>query len=307
MHIKIYGTPYTLLSFTPDLSSAYYTMNIIFGGNDMYSILIAGGDMRQITLAKLLEKKGYRVSMAGFEKLGTVNKADSKPDYVFLPIPYKNEDGSVKAPFCGGKLYLFEIIEAYQDSVYLLGGCDEAARKLFSDKIRYIDIMQNEAYQLRNALLTAQGALCAYLKNSDKALCDSRCLVTGYGRIAKFLCRLLRACGSDVTAAARKDKDLELIWSEGFKAARIKELVKSLPEADVVFNTVPFRIFGEDELRAFGNGAKYVELASPPYGTDIAAARSMGADVQVEPGIPGRYFPASAAAAILRAFKGEEQ
>lgn len=272
----------------------------------MYSILIAGGDMRQITLAKLLEEKGHRVSMAGFEKLGIVNKADSKPDYIFLPIPYKKEDGSIKAPFSGGKMYLFEIIGLYPDSAYVMGGCDEAAKKLFADRIRYNDLMKNQAYQLRNALLTAQGAVCAYLKSTDTALCDRKCLVTGYGRIAKFLCRLLRACNAGVMAAARKEKDLELIWSEGFKTVRIKELAQALPEADVIFNTVPFNIFGEEELSAVKPGAKYMELASPPYGADLAAAKTMGVDVQLEPGIPGRYFPASAAAAILHAFEGEE-
>jgi hypothetical protein len=34
---------------------------------------------------------------------------------------------------------------------------------------------------------------------------------------------------------------------------------------------------------------------------------SMGVDAQMEPGIPGRFFPASAAKAILRAFEGEEK
>ncbi len=273
----------------------------------MYSILIAGGDMRQIKLAQMLEEKGHQVSMAGFEKLGSSNKPDFKPDYVFLPIPYKNEDGSLKAPFAGGKLHLIDIAGDYPDSVYLLGGCDAAAIKIFGDSIRYIDLMQNEAYQIRNALLTAEGAVCAYLNNTDSALCDKACLVTGYGRISKFLCRLLRACSAEVTAAARKDKDLELIALEGYRAVRIKDLRQALSEADVIFNTVPFHIFGEDEIQSIKKGAIYVELASPPYGMDLEAAKSMGVDVLMAPGLPGRFFPASAANAILRAFEGEEQ
>lgn len=273
----------------------------------MYSMLIAGGDMRQVMLAKLLEEKGHQVWMAGFEKMGILNKADSKPDYIFLPIPYKNEDGSVKAPFAGGKLNLFDIVNAYPDSAYLLGGCDAAAKKLFGDNIKYTDLMQNEAYQIRNALLTAQGAVCAYLNNTDAALCDKTCLVTGYGRISKFLCRLLRACSSEVITAARKDKDIELITLEGYRAARISDMKETLPEADVIFNTVPFHVFGKAETACMKKGAKYIELASPPYGTDMESAKSMGIDVQMEPGIPGRFFPASAAKAILRAFEGEEQ
>ncbi len=167
--------------------------------------------------------------------------------------------------------------------------------------------MQNEAYQVRNAMLTAQGAVCAYLNNTDAALCDKACLVTGYGRISKFLCRLLRACGADVTVCVRKDKDIELISLEGYRAARIKDLSDTLTRAQVIFNTVPFHIFGEEEIKNIDKESKYMELASPPYGLDIETARSMGVGVQLEPGLPGRYFPASAAKAILRAFEGEDR
>jgi len=86
----------------------------------MYSILIIGGDMRQVILAKLLEQRGYDVKITGFDKLGLntgspksretfwgVNNAASKPpDYVFLPIPYNNNDGSIKTPYSDCKLGL---------------------------------------------------------------------------------------------------------------------------------------------------------------------------------------------------------
>lgn len=271
----------------------------------MYSVLIAGGDMRQIMLAKLLEQRGYDVYMAGFEKKGLSKEVLTKPDYVFLPIPYKNEDGSIKAPFAQNPLYLADIVNEYPDSAYILGGCDTAAKKLFGETIPYSDLVQNEAYQIRNALLTAQAAVCAYLKNTDAALCDTTCLVIGYGRIGKFLCKLLRACSADIVATARKDKDLELIWSEGYRALRTKDLKLGLPEADVVFNTVPFHIIGEAEMGSAKRDARFIELASPPYGMDMEMAKKSGVNVQIESGLPGRYFPASAAGAILRAFEGE--
>jgi dipicolinate synthase subunit A len=189
----------------------------------------------------------------------------------------------------------------------LLGGCDAAAKKLFGETIHYSDLMQNEAYQIRNALLTAQGAVCAFLKNSETALCDTTCLVIGYGRIGKFLCKLLRACSADIVATARKDKDLELIWSEGYRPLRTKDIKQALPEADVIFNTVPFHIIGETEMGSAKRDARFIELASPPYGMDMEMAKKSGVNVQIEPGLPGRYFPASAAGTILRAFEGEER
>jgi len=39
---------------------------------------------------------------------------------------------------------------------------------------------------------------------------------------------------------------------------------------------------------------------------DLELAKIMGVNVQMESGLPGRFFPASAANAVLRAFEGEE-
>ncbi|MGI5849130.1 MAG: dipicolinate synthase subunit DpsA [Christensenellales bacterium] len=272
----------------------------------MLSILIAGGDTRQIVLSKLFQEKGYDVYITGFDKLGIKDEAKNNPDYVFLPVPYKSEAGFLKTPFSSERIALADIVNAHPNSVYVLGGCDNVANKIFGNLIRYIDLFQNEAFLVRNALLTAQGAICAYLKNTDKALCDSICVVVGYGRISKFLCRLLKAFSAKVIAAARKERDFELIRSEQMHAAHINDLRNIISDADVIFNTVPCQIIQEEELKNIKQGAKVIELASPPFGMDIELAKNMGVDVQLESGLPGRYFPVSAANAMLHAFEREE-
>lgn len=272
----------------------------------MSDILIAGGDMRQIMLAKMLKTRGHDVSITGFDKLGANTSIESTPDFIFLPIPYKNEDGSVKTPFSESKLALSDIVNSFPDSMYIMGSCDDSAKSTFVGKVKYFDLMQNESFLIRNALLTAEGAICACLKNTDTALCDTRCLVIGYGRISKFLCRLLKSFSPDVTAAARKDKDLELILADGYHAVHTEKIKHALPEADLIFNTVPFHVFKEDELKYINRESKVIELASAPYGMDMELAKKMGVNVQLEPGLPGRYFPVSAAKAILHVFEGEE-
>ena len=166
--------------------------------------------------------------------------------------------------------------------------------------------MNNEAYQTKNALLTAQAAVCAFHQSSDAALCDLNCLVTGYGRIARFLSRLLAAHGARVTVAARRESDRVLAEAERMKAVHMREMTEVLPEADAIFNTVPCRIFDAEALSLIRPGAVYMELASSPYGADIGLAKEIGVDVQMEQGLPGRYFPVSAAKAILYAVESEE-
>jgi dipicolinate synthase subunit A len=169
-----------------------------------------------------------------------------------------------------------------------------------------VDLLENEAFVVRNALLTAQGTVCAFQQTSESALCDLRCAVVGYGRIAKFLCRLLAAHGARLTVTARRESDLALIDAERMRAVHIRRLAQVLPEADAVFNTVPHHVFGEEELRAIRPGVTLMELASPPYGMDLRLAEELGVSVRVESGLPGRYFPVSAARVMLCAFESED-
>ena len=272
----------------------------------MKSILIAGGDKRQIVLSQLFKQKGFEVSVMGFDKLGIDDVPAPKADYVFLPIPYKNQDGYLKAPYADTKLALKDIVKSYPKSTYVLGRCDDAAKKAFGDTIRYIDLLSHEAFLVKNAQLTAEAAICAHQKNTETALCHTTCVVIGYGRISRFLCRLLKAYSADVIATARKDRDLALIWAENMRAVHTNDVKKVLGEADVVFNTVPYHVLNETELDDIKEGVKVIELASPPFGMDMELAKKKGVDVQIESGLPGRYFPASAANAILYAFEREE-
>jgi len=272
----------------------------------MFYIYIAGGDKRQIMLAEMLESAGHTVAVKGFEKLGANREFAGKPDWVLLPIPYRNPDGFLKAPFSDKKMTLTEITERFPDSAYFLGGCDAAAKKILAGK-RWFDVLEDEVFLVRNALLTAEAAVCACLSSTDTALCETRCLVIGYGRIGKFLCRLLKAFSAEVTATARKEKDLEQIISDGLSAFHTADLKYAIPEADVIFNTVPFNVMGERELRCVGKDSRIIELASPPYGMDMELAKNLGVCVQLEQGLPGRYFPVSAARAVLHAFEGESK
>jgi len=273
----------------------------------MQSILIVGGDKRQLAFAEMLKDRGHDVSIQGFGKLGLEDEAMESPGCIFLPIPYRSQDGSLKAPYSESRLELADIVCRYPRSVYFFGGYDAAAREAFGGQIRYVDLIANEAYQVKNALLTAQAAVCAFQQASETALCDLHCIVVGYGRIAKFLCRLLAAHGAKVAAAARKESDRVMIGMERMNAVHTDSLNRVLSEADAVFNTVPHHVFGEEELKSIRRGVILMELASPPYGMDLQMARDMGVDVRVEPGLPGRYFPESAARAMLRAFESEDR
>lgn len=297
------------ITFTQNIKNAYYNLSTYFQGviTQMQSILIFGGDKRQRALLNFLKEKDCEVYISGFDMLGLKDEEIFMPNYIFLPIPYKDKQGYIKAPYSKNDYSLTDIVQKHPQSVYILGRCDNEASDLFKEyNIRYFDLLADEAFLIENAILTAEAAVCAYVKSSDTALFGANCVVTGYGRISKFLCRLLKAYCANVTAAARKDKDIALIRGAGMRAVYIKNIKDVIENADVIFNTVPYHIFLEDELKSISKSTKVIELASSPYGMDLKLAEKFCVNVAVEPSLPGRYFPVSAANAILCAFEREE-
>ena len=156
------------------------------------------------------------------------------------------------------------------------------------------DYLRCEDFALRNAELTAEGAVGCLLQG-EGALRGSRVLLVGFGRIGKLLARKLCALGALVTVAARRPEDRALAELLGCRALRIPETGSA--QWDAVVNTVPATLFGAEELAAFG-AARLVELASPPYGFDPAAAAALGKPIELLSGLPGKCAPVAAAAAL---------
>lgn len=270
----------------------------------MKSIHIAGGDKRQLFLSEMLKKKGCQVSMEGFEEAGIENRYDGA-DIVFLPVPYRSPDGFIKAPFSKNKLKLDAVVSRYKNSMFVLGRYDDNAKKLLGECC--FDLLKDESFLIENAALSAEGAILAYQNYTKQSLIGAKCLVVGYGRIAKLLCCMLHGYTGCITATARKEKDMALIRAAHLGCKHTADLKQIVENYDVIFNTVPFNVFGQEELSAIKKEAVFMELASPPYGCDMELAKRLGVAIRIEPGIPGRFFPRAAAMAIMRTFEREEK
>ena len=75
--------------------------------------------------------------------------------------------------------------------------------------------------------------------------------------------------------------------------------------ADVIFNTVPAPVLGEEELRHVRLQCVLIDLSSAPYGIDRDAAEALGLKAFLESGLPGRYCPLSAAETLLNYMERE--
>lgn len=158
---------------------------------------------------------------------------------------------------------------------------------------RALAYMRDECFVLANAYLTAESAVSLAISSSDDTLINSSILITGYGRIAKALARMLSVYTHDITICARSDKQRVLASSNGYKAVDMSHLADS-SSYDFVFNTIPHPVFNDKELAAMNKECIVFDLASFPGGVDKHSAKARGIRLVEARGLPGKYSPRAA-------------
>lgn len=261
---------------------------------------VFGGDERFLRLCTLLRQDGHNVRTFALEQALPDCAADPETalrgaDAVILPLPC-DRGGRLNAPFSAASHSFPSLLAAAPPGLPVLAG--KATEELRSvcrrQRLALSDYFLREDFTLRNAALTAEGAVSLLLAG-EKALGGSRVLITGFGRIGRLLAGKLRALGADVTVAARKSEDLVLAGALGCRGIPLHAVTEGV--WDAVVNTVPAQILDAEALRSFG-AARCIELASPPYGFDLAAAEALGTQIELASGLPGKTAPAAATAAV---------
>lgn len=142
-------------------------------------------------------------------------------------------------------------------------------------------------YTLRNAALTAEGALELIMRRSADTVAGMEALVVGYGRIGRLLSDMLSALGARVTVAAR---DAQARAEAQIRRHHSVDIISIPGTYDVVVNTVPAQVLTGDY------GAPLcIDLASAPGGWEV------GTSVLKAPGLPGIYAPRAAADVMAEA------
>lgn len=176
------------------------------------------------------------------------------------------------------------------------GQTDEAFERMARERGWYlIRILQDEAFLLENARVTAEGALRLLMGADGDDVFGKRCLMIGYGRIGQALTGMLRALGASVTVAARN----AAARAAAGDAIDIGGIDERLPTFDFILNTAPAVLLTERNLPFVRRDAQIIELASPPYGVDFDAAERLHKRVRLESGLPARYAPKAAARAVV--------
>ena len=271
---------------------------------------VVGGDRRAALLAEELQREGNLVHSwalekaelpAGIPRDTSLQSCTYGADCVILPTPAE-KGGLLYAPLGLESPSMEEVVGALWPGSLVIGGrfSGETVTQALRAKLRIEDVMRRPDFVTGNAAITAEGALELLLRESERTLLYSRCLVTGWGRIGKQLALRLAALGASVTVAARGRADRAEAEALGLRALDYEQLEGAVGELDYLVNTVPARVLTDALLCCLPGEALLLELASPPGGFDPMLAKNVGLRVLSAPGLPGKSAPRSAARLLRR-------
>lgn len=270
---------------------------------------VIGGDMRQAKLAELLAADGHSVSTFAIDKIrleGSVTQkmlireAVDDVGCVIMPLPITSREGMLNAPLSSGLHTTREVLSVLRPEQILCAGRIDTATHELADTIgiTLIDYLQREELAVANAVAAAEGAIQLIMEETPITICHSNCLVIGFGRIGKILCHRLRGLGAYVTATARNYTDLAWIKAYAYEAEETGNIDAQLGKYDVVINTVPARVLGENRLVKLKHGCLCLDLASKPGGMDFTAASKLGVKAVWALSLPGEVAPVTSGAII---------
>lgn len=273
----------------------------------MCHILVAGGDKRNVYLADIFKKDGYKVSVCGFGedisfaegiiRVENIKKDAPEWDIIVLPLPVSFDGITLNTPYCNECLYVDEILSCTKKDCIVTGG--RVGNEINLRHPFIIDYSKRDDFAFLNAVPTAEGAIEAAMKETPKTLADLSCLVTGFGKCSRALATRLKAMESTVHIFARSAKDLAHAECMGFKGFYLSELEKCINKYDMIFNSVPFGIFCKNTIEKMKASCVFIDIASAPGGIGEDADKSK-INYHFLPGLPGKYSPCSAAEIIKK-------
>ncbi len=280
---------------------------------EIKKFLIIGGDKRQLYMAKYLIGLGYSAELYGFELLDAgddikcqhseLKQAVESAQVIILPLPVSMDGLKINTPFGKHPETLEKLSNCLdRDQVVFAGMMSNAWKSNFFKKgIQVYDYYEREELAVRNAIPTAQGVIKIAIDNLPITLHNSKCLITGYGRTAKALAKMLHSMGALITISARKCSDLAWANSEGYSSVYLKDLHKEKNNYDILVNTVPTLVVDEKILRTLDPDCLIVDISSAPYGIDFDAAENLGLKVIIAGSLPGKVAPKTAGEIIADA------
>lgn len=261
---------------------------------------VIGGDLRICRLCAMLAADGHQVETYALENSGfslrcraSAQLAAENAHCVIFPLPICMDSGELNAPLLEEEHDIHDVIDILPQGVLACGGLvDEAITDYAGHRgIKLLDYLDREEMAVSNAVAAAEGALGLIMQEMPITVWGCRVLVVGFGRLGKMLAHRLRGMGAMVSVSARNYGDIAWIEAYGYRALRTESLEGELGKFDVVVNTVPSLVLGQERLRELKPDVFCLDLASRPGGLDFPAAARLGIRAVWALSLPGQVAP----------------
>jgi dipicolinate synthase subunit A len=252
-------------------------------------IAVVGGDEREQEIARLAALEAGRVTAYGFPwpeggvdgvaRAGTPAEALRGASYALFPVPGIATDGSLFAPATTDPIVPHAALlgELAPGATVILGAADERLRAAAGAAgVDLVEYEHDSELMMLRAPAIVEGALELAIAHTDVTIHAAEVAVVGHGNIGALLARTLAALGARVTVAARNPAQRAAAHASGTAVASLDDLPSLAPRLAMVFSTVPAPVVGTEVLLALPPGSLVMDLAAPPGGVDLQAARELG-------------------------------
>ncbi|MFI0409392.1 dipicolinate synthase subunit DpsA [Actinomadura sp. 3N508] len=252
-------------------------------------IAVVGGDEREREIARLAATTGATVRAYGFPwpdggiegvaRAATAAEALDGAHYALFPIPGIASDGVLFAPAAPEPILPDAALlsRLAPGATIILGEADERLRKAAAEHdIALSEYEHDTELMLLRGPAIVEGALQLAIAETDVTIHAADVGVVGHGNIGRLLARTLVLLGARVHLFARNPVQRADALSAGCVPHPLAELPERAAGLPMLFSTVPTRVVDREVLAALPPASLVMDLAAPPGGIDLDAARALG-------------------------------
>lgn len=165
---------------------------------------------------------------------------------------------------------------------------------LANKDIRFFSYFDDEAFVMKNAYLTAEGALAFIIQNTNVTIKQMPVLILGYGRLGKSVAKLLKDNYAQVSVATDDNVEYATASIYADKVLLLSEYQEKLNEYKAIVNTIPQQILKGEILKLLDKDCFVLDLASVPGGVNFQEADRLHVKYMHALGVPGKTSPQTA-------------
>jgi dipicolinate synthase subunit A len=248
-----------------------------------------GGDKREQEIARRAAMTGAEVRAHGFpwpvhgipgvQHLTDPADALDGAGFALFPIPGISTSGALFAPAAPAPIIPDRVkLARMAPRAHIILGWADDNLKAHADalSITLHEYEWDRSLMLQRTPAIVEGLLRLVIENTAITIHNANACVVGQGTIGAVLARYLVALGARTHVAARNPEQRAAAYVAGATPHTLGELSDLAPRLDLLFSTVPTRVVGEDILARLPKSAFVADLAAPPGGIDLDAAKRLG-------------------------------